>query len=355
MSNMRRRFASLLAFDFTGFDGRDALRGAVIAIVVTAIPVLAGDSKAAIPLSIGAVFTAISEAGQPFGKRWRTMLGTTAALMVAAFVGASLSETTWLAIAVTGPVAFACGLIGAVGKRAAVGGLLALVIFSIYVGIPVSMDDASSTALLIGLGGVIQTFAAVSVGLVRGQHWKQSAETADSLPLRERLRNEVFLSHATRLAIAMVIATAISENFSIPHPYWLPMSVAWMSKPDFTGTVDRVMHRLVGTIIGLVATALLVYAFTPNDIGFLVVSVSGAAIAIAFIWSNYAFAVTGVSIWVIALFGMVGDPVVSTVEIRLLATVAAAVIVIVAIWLVPGFHPRDHRQTQSRADDHGSG
>jgi hypothetical protein len=36
-----------------------------------------------IPLSIGAVFAAVAEAGQPFGKQWRTMLGATAALKLA--------------------------------------------------------------------------------------------------------------------------------------------------------------------------------------------------------------------------------------------------------------------------------
>lgn len=345
MGAVRDRIGSLLTFDFTLFDWRDALRGAIVTALITSVPVIQGDPKAAIPLSIGAVFAAVAEAGQPFGQRWRTMLGTTAALMVAVYLGSTLSETALWAIVITAPMAFACGLAGAIGKRAAVGGLLVLVIFSIYAGVPVPMADAAPTAALLGLGGLIQTIVTVAMGVIRGQHRIPAPEdTSTPTPLLTKLNNPVFWTHATRLAIVMTIATAISENFNIPHPYWLPMSVAWMSKPDHGGTVDRVTHRLVGTVLGLLITAGIVLASQPGDYGFFALSLVGAAIAIAFIWANYAVAVAGVTIWVVSLFGMVGDPVVTTVDIRLLATVAAAVLVIAAMWLVPGFHQRQRHE-----------
>jgi len=344
MGAARDRIGSLLVFDFTDFDWRDALRGALVTALITSVPVVQGDLRTAIPLSIGAVFAAVAEAGQPFGKRWRTMLGTTAALMLAGYLGSLLSSAVLLAIVVTAPVAFACGLLGALGKRAAVGGLLALVIFSIYAGIPVPMADAAPTAALLGLGGFIQTLVTVAMGIARGQHRDPlPKEDAATTPLLRKLNNPIFLTHAIRLAIVMTLATAISENFAIPHPYWLPMSVAWMSKPDHDGTIDRVLHRLVGTVAGLLATAAIVLAVQPDDAGFLVLSLAGAAIAIAFIWANYAVAVAGVTIWVVSLFGMVGDPVVTTVDIRLLATVAAAVLVIAAVWLIPSLNQRHRR------------
>lgn len=345
MRPMLGRFANLVSFDFRSFDGRDALRGAVITALITAAPVSMGNAQSAIPLSIGAVFAAVSEAGEPFGRRWRTMLGTTAALMFAAALGSVLSDASVAAIIVTAPVAFICGLSGAIGKRAGVGGLLALVIFSIYVGIPVPMDDALSTAALIGVGGGIQTLATVLMGLIRGSHRVASGIPSPTIPLRSRLASPIFLTHAFRLAIVMTIATAISENFALPHPYWLPMSVAWMSKPDRDGTVDRVLHRLTGTVLGLLVTTAIAIALPMDTTGFLILSLLGAAVAIAFIWANYAVAVTGVTIWVVSLFGMVGDPVVSTIEIRLGATIAASILVLLAVWLMPSLHPRNHEQS----------
>ncbi len=339
------RLSSLLAFDFTSFDYRDAIRGSVVTAVVASIALIQGDPKAAIPLSIGAVFAAVSEAGQPFGARWRTMLTTTMALMVAAFLGSMLSEAVWLAIVVTAPVAFICGLAGSLGKRAGVTGLLALVVFSIYVGIPVPMADATSTAALIFTGGVVQTVATIAMGMIRGQH-REAVAKSPTVSVREGIRNPIFIAHASRLMVVMTIATAISENFDIPHPYWLPMSVAWMSKPDHDGTVDRVTHRLTGTVIGLLLTAAIALAFPLSEGGFLVLSLVGAAVAIAFIWVNYAIAVAGVTTWVIALFGMVGDPVVQTVGIRLLATFAAAILVLLAALTLTGRNPQKRKQSQ---------
>jgi uncharacterized membrane protein YccC len=258
---------------------------------VTAIPIVNGDWTLAIPLHIGAVFVAVSEAGQPFGQRWRTMLWTTAALMVAAFVGHAVSDWAIVAIALTAPIAFACGAIGSKSARAALGGMFTLVTFTIYIGMPVPVQDAGATVLLIGLGGFAQTVAAVAMGIARGQHrgtwtiqrWASGWDRA-------------FVVHGVRLAIVMVIATAISEAAALPHPYWLPMTVAFMCKPDRDGTVDRVIHRLAGTCVGIVIMWAFDVAVSPSFGVFLFVSLLGATIFVAFIRVNYAVAVTGVTL-----------------------------------------------------------
>jgi uncharacterized membrane protein YccC len=334
MVGMRSRIASLVSFDFSHADWRDAARGTLITAAVTVIPVLAGAPEKAIPLSIGAAFIAVSEAGEPFKRRWRTMLWTTVALMIAVGLGAMLSNVYLLAIGVTAVVAFVCGVVGFLGPRFAVGGLLSLVLFAIYVGVPVSLDGALTSAALIGLGGFIQAIASMTMGFVRGQHRLPSPGRRSLPPLNALWKGDhTFLNHGIRLAIVMTIATTISESLTVPHPYWLPMSVAWMSKPDLNGTVVRVLHRLVGTVLGLVIAYLVVVIFQPSGSGFLPLVLIGVALAIAFIWSNYAIAVTGVTMWVVSLFAMVGDPVVSTMDARLLATVAAAALVLLATWL----------------------
>ena len=334
MAGTRSKIASLIAFDFSHADWPDAVRGTVVAAAVTTIPVLAGAPEKAIPLSIGATFIAISEAGEAFGRRWRTMLWTTAALMVAVGLGSALSNAYVLAILVTGIIAFLCGAVGFLGPRFAVGGLLALVLFAIYVGVPVPLDDALTSVALVGLGGLTQAAATIAMSLLRGKHRLPRPEKIKIPPLTDLWRaDHTFLAHGIRLAIVMVIATTISESSSMPHPYWLPMSVAWMSKPDRDGTVVRVLHRMVGTAVGLLVTFLAVVAFRPSGGEFLPLAVIGVALAIAFIWANYAIAVTGVTIWVVSLFAMVGDPVVATMDARLLATAGAAVLVLLASWL----------------------
>lgn len=334
MTTARSRWSNLVEFDFSRADWPDAIRGTVVTAIVTIFAVTAGDLEKAIPLSIGAAFVAISEAGQPFSSRWRTTLWTTVALMVAVGMGSSLSNVYLLAIAVTVAVAFVCGAIGFLGPRIAVGGLLSLVLFTIYVGVPVPLDDAFTSAALVGLGGFIQAIASIAMGIARGRHRLPQPEQPRLPPMSDLWHGDhVFLAHGIRLTIVMGIATTISESLPVPHPYWLPMSVAWMSKPDLDGTVVRVMHRLVGTVLGLAIASGVVLVLRPTGTGFVPLALFGVALVIAFIWANYAVAVTGVTIWVVALFAMVGDPVIETMDARLLATVGAAALVLIASWI----------------------
>ena len=349
------RMGTLREFDRTRFDLGDAVRGSLVTAGVIAIPVSQGDFITAIPLSIGTVFTAISEAGHPLGRRWRVMLWTTLWLMVAAALGNLSADYTLAVILLTIPVAFITGIAGIAGPRAAVIGLLSLVIFTVYAGIPVPLDDAVTTAALVGLGGLIQTVVCVLVSLAHLARtssrsiWShlQALQVTDHPPFAVSTLTTTgrpFLIHAFRLTIVITIATSISEATALPHQYWLPMSVAWMSKPDQDGTTTRVIHRVAGTVLGLALIGLVDLALRPDPIGFAVISVIGAAVTIGFIWMNYATAVTGVTVWIMGLFAMVGDPILETMGLRLSATVAAAALVLLAFWL-PGLVGRRTRLT----------
>ena len=195
---------------------------------------------------------------------------------------------------------------------------------------PVPVQDAGATVLLIGLGGFAQTIDAVAMGIARGQHrgtWTIARWSSGW--------DRTFILHGVRLAIVMVIATAISEAASLPHPYWLPMTVAFMCRPDRDGTVDRVIHRLAGTCVGLVIMCAFDVALSPSAGVFLIVSLLGATIFVAFIRVNYAVAVIGMTIWIVGVLGAVGDPVASTMDLRLLATAMAAVLVLAAFFVPP--------------------
>ncbi len=336
------RLKEVVAVDLSTTNWRDALRATVVTGAICLVPVLQGHPEIAVPLSMGAIFTAATEAGQPYGARWRTMLWSTAAMMGATLLGQLVSDSPILAIAVTAPVAFLAGSIGTFGKRSAIGGVLALVLFSIYVGHPAPVVDAPTSALLVGLGGFIQTIAVVADSLLR----RRPTSATPAVESTHRNWDPVFLRHGARLAVLMVIATAISEHLSVPHPYWLPVSVAWMSLPDRNGTVTRVFARLTGTIVGLIVVAVLAFVFTPSLLGFLVISLLGAGIKITLIKANYALGVCGATIKIVALLALLGDPIVTTMDMRLLATVAAAFL-IVAGFMIPQAVSRQRRGPQS--------
>ena len=48
---------------------------------------------------------------------------------------------------------------------------------------------------------------------------------------------------------------------------------------------------------------------------------------------HYATAVVGVTIWIVAAFALVGDPVAKSISNRMIDTTIAATIVLLAVWI----------------------
>ncbi len=88
-------------------------------------------------------------------------------------------------------------------------------------------------------------------------------ETASRLPgslrpdsARAILRANMSLAsvdfrHAIRSAICITLALATERALQIPHGYWVPMTVAIVLKPDFSGTFTFAILRVLGTAVGL--------------------------------------------------------------------------------------------------------
>lgn len=324
----------MVDFDFSRAEWWDALRGTTVATVILVTLVATGRVDMALPMSIGAVFVAVAESGQQIGRRWRTMLWTTLWLMVVMAVGVTFSDSVSLTILITAPVALVCGAVGYLGPRAAIAGMLSLVVFAAYAGIPTNVDNAPREAVLIGLGGLIQTLACVVVGLLRNRGRLPGSPPVHHPSVRELWTDQSpFLRHGFRLAILMAIATLISELWNIPHAYWLPVAVAWVTKPDKDGTVARVIQRVVGTALGGLIIGIPGLFLNTDTTFYVIFALIGSTIAIAFVWVNYHIGVSGMTIWVLAIIGLAGDPLGEDIALLLGLTAAAAVLVYLGTFL----------------------
>jgi uncharacterized membrane protein YccC len=74
----------------------------------------------------------------------------------------------------------------------------------------------------------------------------------------------VTFRHAIRLGVAAAIATTISEAFRLPRGYWAVVTVLVVLKPNFGGTMERVIQRIVGTIVGGII-AMLISVFVRDE------------------------------------------------------------------------------------------
>jgi uncharacterized membrane protein YccC len=144
-----------------------------------------------------------------------------------------------------------------------------------------------------------------------------------------------------RLAGAFTTATVISQILPWPHQYWIPMTVAWVAIPDPTGTATRVAGRVLGTLMGIAVITVVIVVGQPGPYAIAVLVGIGALIAEVFIVANYLVCVVGVTMFMISLFTLIGDPVGPTVEYRAACTILAGLITVAWSLVWPSV---DHEQ-----------
>jgi len=314
-------------------------RGAVVTCLVAGAIAL-GVPENALGLGAGALFVALAGEFQPIGRRWRLMLWTLLWSMLGAYLGGIVSDNVVLGVAVAAVVALVCGFVGVAGPGAGIAGLLTLVIFTVFCGIPQNPVDALNTALLMGLGGLVQFVAIVVPVMLRNRSVVLSGGE-QPVPLLRRLRphlrlDDLMLRHGIRLAAAIAIATSLGEVSRLPNQYWIPMTVAWMSRPDAAGTVTRVTGRIIGTVLGVLLSIVLLdlAGRQPQPYAFAAIVGVGTVIALVFIWAEYPLAVMGVTVLVIALLALLGEPADQSVWLRVVDTLLAAGITVACTFLL---------------------
>lgn len=147
--------------------------------------------------------------------------------------------------------------------------------------------------------------------------------------------HDPFLRHAVRLAATFGAAIVVAELIDLPHPYWLPMTVAWISKPTMGDTTVRVVARVAGTLVGVVLSGLIVEVLGVGQWGLVALGAASAVLALAFVAANYAVAVIGITTYVFAVFTLAGEDMASSLASRALATVLAGVLVLIGALVWP--------------------
>lgn len=320
-----------------------ALRVGLVVTVLVFACVSTGNQALALPVAVGALFAALSDAGEDVGRRWRTMLWTTLWITVTTALGGIGSNHVVLGLVLAIAIALVAGLAGMLGPRGALVGLLALVSFTVFNGAPESHRSIVQSALLMGAGGFIMTVVTVVPRMFQDRFWRLARTPVE--PLRDRLRGQFtmrndFVRHAVRLAVVIGLATLLVDITSYPHDYWLPMTVAWVTKPDRDGTANRIIERIAGTIGGVLLAAYLIDVLNWNDVEVALIAGAAAALAVGFIAANYSVAVVGVTLLVVGLFTFDGDPVAATLVGRIIATIAAGVMAFLGFYIWPPARPR---------------
>ena len=191
-----------------------------------------------------------------------------------------------------------------------------------------ALDEAAR--LVIGPWPVGKVASCAPVA-ARGPRWRDS--------LRQHWHaGDIFIRHGRQMAITYGLATAVSlapwNGFFLGHAYWIPLTVAWICKPDLAGTVSKVSMRLTGTLVGALLAVVCLSAVSQPDTAILFVGL-GALVTCVFMWANYTVVVAAITVLVLGIGELAGSSVEPLAAVRVLATVLGAALVLLTALIQP--------------------
>jgi uncharacterized membrane protein YccC len=153
------------------------------------------------------------------------------------------------------------------------------------------------------------------------------------------------------MALCVGLGDWMARSLAWERSYWLPMTVAIILKPDFTGTFSRGVLRLAGTAIGLFLATILFHllALTP---AMEVVFLAGIAFVLrCYGPANYGIFVTAISALVVLLFALTGVAPADVVAARSASTAVGGFLAITVYALWPTWERRQVSETLAQLLD----
>jgi uncharacterized membrane protein YccC len=124
------------------------------------------------------------------------------------------------------------------------------------------------------------------------------------------------MRHAIRLAACVLVAEIVACATHSRFGFWIPMTAAIVLKPDFTGTFSRGLARFIGTFVGLlVAAALMYFVFGMKLVCIALTGIFMFAMRSAG-RANYAIMVGSITALIVILLSLIGAPPSRTVIVR---------------------------------------
>jgi uncharacterized membrane protein YccC len=153
--------------------------------------------------------------------------------------------------------------------------------------------------------------------------------------------NSTAFRHAVRMAGCLAIGDIIGRSLTLQRTYWIPMTIAIVLKPDFTGTFARGVLRVGGTLAGLVLTTLLFRALHP---GIVLEVILLAVFTFSLRWAgpaNYGLFVIAISGLVVMLVAVTGIEPGAVIAARAQNTSIGGILALAAYALWPSWEKRE--------------
>jgi uncharacterized membrane protein YccC len=151
-----------------------------------------------------------------------------------------------------------------------------------------------------------------------------------------------------RFAIVLAAAMVAGRYFAADRGYWIPLTAAIVLKPDFQTTFLRGFARIGGTLVGAVVASLVMLVARGHPAIELGGIIAAAAAAYVTFNPNYALFTVAITSFVVLVLGMRGLPGTTTIEARLLDTLAGGALAMVGYLVFPSW---EYKRTRALLAD----
>jgi uncharacterized membrane protein YccC len=151
-----------------------------------------------------------------------------------------------------------------------------------------------------------------------------------------------------RFSLVLAVAMVLGRHFEADRGYWIPLTAALVLKPDFQTTFVRGAARIGGTLVGAVVASLviaLVHGHPALQIFGILLTAAAAYVTFN---PNYALYTVAITSFVVIVLGMRGLPGTTTIDARLLDTLAGGALAMIGYVMLPSW---EHKRTRALLAD----
>ena len=116
----------------------------------------------------------------------------------------------------------------------------------------------------------------------------------------------VLFRHGVRIALALAAGYGLMHLLNLPNGYWILLTTVFVCRPHFGATRLRLVQRIAGTLVGLLAAWALLRLFpdTPQQ---LLVALGAALVFFVFRNDRYVAATAGITVMALTCFNLLGN------------------------------------------------
>ncbi|MGH7716963.1 MAG: FUSC family protein [Vulcanimicrobiaceae bacterium] len=148
-------------------------------------------------------------------------------------------------------------------------------------------------------------------------------------------QNSPFGRLAPRVAATLALATILGGILPTQHGYWIAMTAVILLRPDFSQTFLRSIGRIGGTIVGAAFATVIAAHVRPGVETYSGLCIIFAGLGYYVFKANYAMFTVVITSYVAFALALVGQPEAMALRDRVLGTVVAGILALLAIFVWP--------------------